>query len=207
MTKHQPYTYLIGWSKQNLFYYGVRFSSSCQPEDLWTKYFTSSRYVTEARIKLGEPDIKEVRKVFKHKDDAIKWESKVLRRLGAHRHEKFLNKTNNKSINNSPQHYQSLADQLRGKPRSTALKGKLSRAVTKKRRQQARLIFQQTSYRRVYNVTMPDGTIIVVDDLKPFCFKHNLSYTSMSSLANDKYPCSTYKGFKIVKVGCRGVER
>jgi len=207
MSFHLPYTYLIGWSSQNLFYYGVRFSLKCHPQDLWEVYFTSSRHVTEARIKFGEPDIRQIRRTFNCKEDAVRWEAKVLRRIKAHQNKMFLNKTNNKSINNTPQHYEHLADLYRGKPRSSEVRSKLSRAVTEKRRKQAKRILQQTSYRKIYNVTMPDQTIIVVNDLKPFCIEHNLSYTSMSSLANGKYPCPTYKGFKIVKVGCVGTKR
>jgi len=38
-----PYTYLIGWSNLNTWYYGRRTSKNCHPSDLWQKYFTSSK--------------------------------------------------------------------------------------------------------------------------------------------------------------------
>lgn len=61
--KDVPFTYLIGWSKHNLWYYGCRFAKGCKPDDLWTKYFTSSigkddiKGVREYRQELGEPDV------------------------------------------------------------------------------------------------------------------------------------------------------
>lgn len=52
-----PYTYLIGWSNQNKWYYGVRTAKNCHPGDLWTTYFTSSKYVKQFITQYGEPDI------------------------------------------------------------------------------------------------------------------------------------------------------
>ena len=81
MKKRKPYTYLIGWSNHNKWYYGVRYAKDCHPIDLWTTYFTSSKSVLEYRNKYGEPDIIEVRKVFDDMTSAIKYETKVLKRL------------------------------------------------------------------------------------------------------------------------------
>lgn len=30
-----PYVYLIGWSKESMFYYGVRYSKHADPSDLY----------------------------------------------------------------------------------------------------------------------------------------------------------------------------
>lgn len=92
------YTYLIGWSKFNTWYYGIRFAKNCQPEDLWTTYFTSSKYVKQFRKQNGEPDIIQIRKIFDSKEKAILWEHKVLKRLNVISNEKWLNKTDNKTI-------------------------------------------------------------------------------------------------------------
>jgi len=94
---YQPYTYLIGWSKHSLWYYGVQYgeiSTTANPVSLWRTYFTSSKIVKQCRKILGEPDIIEVRKVFNTADAAIKWETKVLRRLNASLREDFLNLQN-----------------------------------------------------------------------------------------------------------------
>jgi hypothetical protein len=91
MIIYKPYTYLIGWSKHNKWYYGVRYAKNCNPNDLWIKYFTSSKKVKEFRELYGEPDIKQIRKTFDNDKSAKLWEDKVLRRMEVHLNEKFLN--------------------------------------------------------------------------------------------------------------------
>lgn len=93
MNDRTPFTYLIGWSAFGVFYYGVKTSKGCHPKDLWTKYFTSSRHVKECREKHGEPDILEIRRVFNSVKDALGWEARVLKRMAAHKHPSFLNKS------------------------------------------------------------------------------------------------------------------
>jgi len=80
-TTFKPYTYLIGWSTLNKWYYGVQYGKSAHPNNLWNNYFTSSKYVKEFRKLYGEPDIIEVRKIFSNKEQAIRWEFKVIQRM------------------------------------------------------------------------------------------------------------------------------
>jgi hypothetical protein len=94
----KPYTYRIGWTKLNVYYYGVRYAKDCHPDDLWVSYFTSSKYVDEFRQLHGEPDVVQVRKVFRSVDAAREWEHKVLRRMKVIHRDDFLNKTDGKSI-------------------------------------------------------------------------------------------------------------
>ena len=93
-----PFTYLIGWSKQNIFYYGVRYSKNCKPSDLWTRYFTSSKYVSEQRVNLGEPDIIQVRRTFTDKLAAKTWEHTVLRRMCIPTDARFLNRDDGRCL-------------------------------------------------------------------------------------------------------------
>jgi hypothetical protein len=88
---HTPYTYLIGWSSLNKWYYGVRYSRKCHPDDLWSTYFTSSKKVDELRKTFGEPDVIQIRKTFNDVSKAIAWEEKVLRRLEVLKEERWLN--------------------------------------------------------------------------------------------------------------------
>jgi hypothetical protein len=101
-TIYSPYCYLIGWSKLNKFYYGVRFTpayynkclyhTGCHPDEFWVTYFTSSATVAEYRSLYGEPDIIQIRKTFKTSEAAQRWETKVLRQmLTGPSKEKFLN--------------------------------------------------------------------------------------------------------------------
>lgn len=94
------YTYLIGWSKQNKWYYGVRYAKHCNPSELWKSYFTSSQYVHSFRKEYGEPDVIQIRKQFENKEHAILWENKVLNRMDVIHNDKWLNRTNNIAIRN-----------------------------------------------------------------------------------------------------------
>jgi hypothetical protein len=76
-----PYTYLIGWSKLNQYYYGCRYAIKCNPNDLWVTYFTSSKYVKMMREAHGEPDIIQVRSVFDDRELCVRHEARVLRRI------------------------------------------------------------------------------------------------------------------------------
>lgn len=92
------YVYLLGWSSSNQFYIGVRFAKGCSPEDLLETYFTSSKYVKE-KINTGDhPNIKRILKTFDSAEKARKYEEKLLTRLKVMYDDRFLNKTNNRSI-------------------------------------------------------------------------------------------------------------
>lgn len=94
MCIYPSYTYLIGWSNIDIWYYGVRLGNNRMPsDDLWQKYFTSSKLIKKYREKLGEPDIVEVRKTFRNNKDAINWEIKVLKRLQVLKKDKWLNRS------------------------------------------------------------------------------------------------------------------
>jgi hypothetical protein len=86
-----PFTYLIGWSKLNKFYYGVRYAQGCDPSDLWTSYFTSSGPVSRFRTEHGDPDVVQVRYTFNSTQAARDWELKVLKRMNVVLREDFLN--------------------------------------------------------------------------------------------------------------------
>lgn len=94
MNIYSPYTYLIGWTREGKYYYGVRHARGCYPEDLWVSYFSSSKEVKKYRELYGDPDIIEIRKVFDQGNQARLWEQKVLRRLNVAHSEYWLNKSN-----------------------------------------------------------------------------------------------------------------
>lgn len=86
-----PYTYLIGWSALDLWYYGVRYAQGCNPEELWVSYFTSSKRIPDLRSLHGEPDVVEIRQVFANSLKATAWESRVLKRMGAVQSKRWIN--------------------------------------------------------------------------------------------------------------------
>lgn len=128
-----PYTYLIGWSTLNKYYYGVRYAKNCCPDDLWVTYFTSSKHVKQFRKNNGEPDIKQVRRVFLNKEAAGEWEYKVLRRLSAVRRDDFLNKSDTKIHDRTGKLHSAETKFKMGMKRKgrTPFEGKLHSAETK----------------------------------------------------------------------------
>jgi hypothetical protein len=97
MVIYQPYTYLIGWTKHNKWYYGSetgKVNKIANPDNLWKTYFTSSTYVAEFREIYGEPDVVKVRKTFTDSKNTLLWEEKVLHRTNAVKLDKWLNRGN-----------------------------------------------------------------------------------------------------------------
>ena len=131
----KPYTYFIGWAKQNKYYYGVQYGISCDPGNLWKTYFTSSDSVKDFRSKYGEPDLVEVRKVFENVEDAKAWELKVLQRLKVVLREDFLNQNASpgpppKAVGStlSTETKEKISIALKGKKKSEEHRKKLSEA-------------------------------------------------------------------------------
>jgi hypothetical protein len=95
-----PYTYLIKCIPTNQYYYGVRYSKGCTPDDLWKTYFTSSLYIKELVTAYGKAAFEvQIRRVFTNNDDARRWEAKVLRRMRVVSRTDFINKSDNVLLN------------------------------------------------------------------------------------------------------------
>lgn len=71
----------------------MRWANRLPPlEDLWVKYFTSSKKISQLRKEFGDTAFEfQVRKIFNNKDDAIDWEAKVLTRLKVLNDPRWLN--------------------------------------------------------------------------------------------------------------------
>lgn len=106
------YTYLIGWTAHNKFYYGARANKNSNGQDLWVTYFTSSKTVKRFRLKYGEPDVVEYRQRFQTKEEAFNWEAKVLRRMRVVKDKRFLNNTD-KTMKFLTQYWQNVSDEER----------------------------------------------------------------------------------------------
>lgn len=75
----KPYTYIIGWPDLGAWYYGVRFANKLPAkEDLWGKYFTSSKIVKQFRKDNGEPGVIIVHREFDDVDSATEFEKSFL---------------------------------------------------------------------------------------------------------------------------------
>lgn len=120
---HTPYTYLLGWSSLDRWYYGVRWAKDCHPSELWKSYKTSSKHVHQFAEKNGDPDVIEIRRTFSFSRKARDWEHKVLRRLDVLNNERWLNKTDNsfpftndRSYQHTPEFGRSISEAKKGKP-------------------------------------------------------------------------------------------
>lgn len=92
------YTYLIGWSDLDKWYYGSQYGKKANPKNLWNPYKTSSKRVRAFIRVHGEPDVIKVRKVFEDNDHARLWEHRVLQRMNVSKDDRFLNQTTNVGI-------------------------------------------------------------------------------------------------------------
>lgn len=87
------FVYVVGWSQIDRYYAGVRYRNGCQPSDLWTLYFTSSKRVNEIRVDHGEPDIIRVVKTFGEDTVTARlFEQRYLRKVNALHDERWLNR-------------------------------------------------------------------------------------------------------------------
>lgn len=129
----KAYTYLIGWSSHDLWYYGVRWAKGCSVDDLWKTYFTSSNRVAARRAELGEPDVVEVRKVFDTPQAARIWEETVIRRMNCVRSIRWLNAQNGghtfgQTGPRTPEHAAKISQANKGKTRTPEYCMKISQA-------------------------------------------------------------------------------
>ena len=109
------YTYVIGWTKLNLWYYGVRYKAGCNIEDFFTTYFTSSKLVHAVMIRHGLPDIRTIRRTFNNVKTSIVWEQTVLRRMKVLRNEKWLNQNISGAINFTPAMREIMSQRKKGR--------------------------------------------------------------------------------------------
>jgi hypothetical protein len=87
-----PFTYHLFHVPTQTHYYGVRYSKTCTPLDLWSSYFSSSRKILDLIQVYGKESFQyEIRKIFLCAADAIQHEQTVLRRLKVLQRSDWLN--------------------------------------------------------------------------------------------------------------------
>lgn len=86
------YTYYLYNKVTQQHYYGVRTSKIKPEEDLFVKYFSSSKLVRELINQHGLNSFNcKVRKIFSSRNEALIWEHKVLKRLKVRYRPEWLN--------------------------------------------------------------------------------------------------------------------
>ena len=89
----KPYTYIIKHKPTGKVYYGFRCANTVAPEeDLWNKYFTSSKKVQQLIEETGANSFEvQIRRTFDTQEQATHWETKVLRRMRVLESDQWLN--------------------------------------------------------------------------------------------------------------------
>ena len=98
MNEYIPYTYYLYHPITGKKYYGVRYKKNCTPEDLWNKYFSSSKIIKEMIKVYGiNSFLYEVRRTFKTAKEARDWECKVLWKMKVVEKSDWINQNYGKS--------------------------------------------------------------------------------------------------------------
>ena len=123
-----PYTYLIKHKPSGKVYYGVRTANKLTPqEDLWNRYFTSSPKIQLLIEETGVDSFEfEVRKIFETKEQAVQWETRVLRRCNVLHNDKWINQNVAGYIIPTEESNKKISEFHRGKSKTEEHKRKLS---------------------------------------------------------------------------------
>ena len=123
----KPYTYLIKHKPSGKVYYGFRSANAQEPhKDLWNTYFTSSPKVKQLIEETGVDSFDvEVRKVFETKEDAVKWETRVLRRCKVLHNDKWINQNVAGYIIPTKESNKKISNFHKGKPKTAEHKEKI----------------------------------------------------------------------------------
>lgn len=91
----KPFTYLLTHKISGKQYYGVKCCKNADPSMLWVSYFSSSKIVKGIIAEEGtDVFIAEVRRVFKTREEALRWEHRLLTRVGAAKSPHWYNRSN-----------------------------------------------------------------------------------------------------------------
>lgn len=123
----KPYTYLIKHRPTNRVYYGMRAANKVEPEqDLWQHYFTSSPKVQQLIEETGRDSFDiEIRKVFETKEQAVAWETRVLRRCKVLQDDRWINQNVAGYIVPTEESRKKISDFHKGKAKSEEHKEKI----------------------------------------------------------------------------------
>lgn len=91
----KPFTYLVYCKPTQQYYYGVRYSRNCHPDQLWETYFTSCKAIHRLIELYGKDQfVVSVRKVFSDPQKAVDWETRFLHKIDAANSSVWINAHN-----------------------------------------------------------------------------------------------------------------
>ena len=123
----KPYTYLIKHRPSGKVYYGYRSANRVEPDqDLWKHYFTSSPGVQKLIEETGADSFDfEVRKIFESKEQAVSWETRVLRRCRVLNDDRWINQNVAGYIVPTKESRKKISDYHKGKSKTIEHKEKI----------------------------------------------------------------------------------
>lgn len=126
----KPYTYLIKHRPSGKVYYGFRAANKVDPEqDLWKQYFTSSLKVQQLIEETGTDSFDvEIRRIFESKEQAVSWETRVLRRCKVLTDDRWINKNIAGYIVPTDESRKKISEYHKDKPKSDEHKQNLSKS-------------------------------------------------------------------------------
>ena len=126
----KPYTYIIKHKPSGKVYYGVRSANKVDPDqDLWNKYFTSSPGVQKLIEETGADSFDvEIRKTFDTQEQAVAWETKVLRRMRVLESDRWINQNVAGYIIPTLESNAKISAYHKGKPKTEEHKRKIAEA-------------------------------------------------------------------------------
>lgn len=208
----KPYVYLIGWSKLNVYYVGVRYSKNSFLGDIWKTYFTSSKYVHNFKDNNGDPDIIEILESFNTKEEAIDYENNYIKDnnlvesnnwLNRHYHSaKFVNpggwkhtdKWKNEARKRAKKNCDHLKGYWKGKTRSkewclsmsNIMKGKIHTEDTKRKMSESKMGTKNPKSKHI--IVEYNGEILKFDSYAALCKHLKISRNSISKWKNRGIP-------------------
>jgi len=217
---HIPFTYYIEHLPTGKKYYGARWAKNCNPNDLWTTYFTSSKRIKQLIKEYGIGSFKvEIRKTFNNINDCKIWERKILKRLKVVESDIWLNlnygvpptlsgvkwskerklKAIGKTL--TKEHRNKISTAHIGKHKPQTLEHKRKCALTrlgKKRSIDTKIKISNSNYNRI-PISIFKNTItheLYEGKIRDFSEKYNFNYNSLKSSIS-KY--GKYKSWVKVK--------
>jgi len=143
----KPYTYLIKHRPTGKVYYGFRAANKVDPEqDLWQHYFTSSPGVQQLIEETGSDSFDiEIRQVFETKEQAVAWETRVLRRCKVLHDDRWINQNVAGYIVPTEESRKKISEFHKDKPKSEEHKKNLSESQKGKAKRST--AYQTSEYR------------------------------------------------------------
>jgi hypothetical protein len=145
----KPYTYLIKHLPTNRVYYGMRAANKVDPEqDLWQHYFTSSPKVQQLIEETGRDSFAvEIRRVFETKEQAVAWETRVLRRCKVLHDDRWINQNVAGYIVPTEESRKKISNFHKGKAKSIEHRSNMSKAHKGKPKKSK--VYQSVEYREM----------------------------------------------------------